>query len=221
MEVFEIDEFVSDPATEFGFAKTSIKNARVGTFGASELVSVGDMVFVISGDRVFPRTVVEDVYYENETGVMSSDVLGRMFLLDQPTSVVSGGMVMNGAGELVGVMADGEIVRPLHHLTPALEEVLLTGEVDRPSMGISFIDVSRVLYSGDEFREGLKITKVTRESVADVAGLRVNDVILKVNGRSVNELPLAEYVVAGKVGTELQLSVMRGETEEEIFVTIR
>lgn len=218
--IYDVGTVVEDPATEYSFAKTNIQSARVSTFGSFDAVATGDLVFVISNDKIYPRTIVDDTYYVNETSVMSSDTLARFFALDQDVSVSPGAMVTNTAGELIGVMADNQNVRPLNHITSALESVLLEGNIQRAEIGVRFRDISRLVDEGEDFREGLRVVSVDRFSQARLSGLQVDDVILRVQGQPADTKPLAEYVVTSKIGEQIQLQVQRGETEIEMFVIL-
>ncbi|NQV12178.1 serine protease [Candidatus Uhrbacteria bacterium] len=217
---YQVDTLVEDPATEYSFAKTKIASARVGTFGSSDTVASGDLVFVVSGDAIYPRTIISEMHYEDETNTLSSDVLSRLFSIDQDVSVSPGAMVTNAAGELIGVMADTQTIRPLTHITSALEDVLQNEEIHRTKLGVLYRDIVRIVDEDENFREGLRIVSVDRQSPADKAGIKVDDVILRVQGLPVDTKPLSEYVVLGKVGERIQLQVQRGETEIEIFVTL-
>ncbi|HJN85472.1 MAG TPA: S1C family serine protease [Patescibacteria group bacterium] len=219
-EVHDISEFVQDPASEYGFAKTTISDARVGTFGSSVSAAQGDYVFVISGEVVYPRTISNENNYDNELSVASGDVLSRSFLLDQAVDVPVGAMVTNAVGELIGLMIDGDTVRPLHHMTPALETVLLDGEVNRAKIGMQVRDVMRIVDVDEEFREGWRVVSLDRRGAAEKSGLLIDDVIMRIQGQNVGAMPLAEYVATGKVDGQIQLHVQREETEIEIFVTL-
>ncbi|MBT6254134.1 PDZ domain-containing protein [Candidatus Uhrbacteria bacterium] len=219
-DVYDIEEFVVDAASEYGFAKTTISDARVGTFGSSASVAQGDLVFVISGETVYPRTIANENNFANETWVASGGILARSFLLDQVVDVPAGAMVTNSVGELIGLMKDGETVRPLHHMTPALETVLLDGEVDRAKIGLQVRDVMRVVDADEEFREGWRVVGLNNRGAAQKSGLLLDDVIMRIQGQPVGATPLAEYVATGKVGGQIQLHVQREETEIEIFVTL-
>ena len=217
-ELFEIGSGVVDPATGYRFVKTEIQEVRVGTFGASEQVRAGDLVYVVFDGRIMPRTVLDEQAYVAERAVQSSDQLDRRFLLDQVVDVPSGAVVTDGAGALLGVMDTELLVRPLHHLTSALESVLLVGDIDRPALNVQTMDVSRVVLEHPA-REGLIVQRVG-VGPAREAGLLLGDVIVRVQGESVHALPLSEFVARAAVGETLVLSVDREGTMEEISVTL-
>lgn len=219
-EVYNIDKFVPDSETGYGFAKTKISSSRVGVFGSSDNVTSGDLAFVVSGTAIYPRTIVSGEYYPSETMLFSSDALTRLFSLDQAVDTEPGAMVTNAVGEIIGFMADSKTVRPLHHVTSVLENVLLSDDLSRSSIGLQYVDIVRVADPAEDFREGFRVVKIERGSTAEKSGLEVGDVILRIQGQSVDVKPLSEYVATGKAGDKIQLNINRSATEMEIFVTL-
>jgi S1-C subfamily serine protease len=217
--VYDIDDVVGDKGTSYSFAKTEVLSARVGTFGSSISVSTGDLVFVVTDNAVYPRTVANHVYYKNEGSYMSSDVLSRKFLLDSSVESLIGAQVTNSVGEIIGVMDSENTVVPFHHVTSVLESVLVGGKVERPSIGVDVQDVSRVIDIEDDYRKGWRVVGIKKGSPVIEAGLKVGDVILMIN-RTSSVTPLSEYIATAKAGDIIQMIVDRGETEIEIFVTL-
>ena len=68
---------------------------------------------------------------------------------------------------------------------------------------------------------GLRVVEVPPGGAADLAGLRVNDVIIGINGTSVRELDYESIVerLRGPVGSTVQLDVFRDAKVETMVVT--
>jgi len=221
-ELHEVTGWVDDPVTGFVFGRTDIDDARVDTFGSPLLVEAGDLAFVLYGDQVIPRTIASSEWYEDEGSLMSSDVMDRRFLLDQAVDLPEGAVVTDASGALIGVVSGSREVIPLHHFTSALESVLGGGDIVRGGIGIEYRDLSRVIIDDedDDLTSGYLVVLARPDGAADVAGVLGGDVILRVNGVSFEDRPLAEFVVTAMPGEELVLSVLREETEMEISVII-
>lgn len=65
------------------------------------------------------------------------------------------------------------------------------------------------------------VVRVLKDNPAEKAGVQVNDVILKVNDESTEDLTLNEVVnkIRGEAGTSVKLTVARSGGEEEISIT--
>lgn len=62
------------------------------------------------------------------------------------------------------------------------------------------------------------VTNIYKDSPADKAGMQLNDVLIKVDGKDIQGMDLNSVVsrVKGEKGTEVQLTVLRGEEEVEL-----
>lgn len=67
----------------------------------------------------------------------------------------------------------------------------------------------------------ITVSKVYKESPAEKAGMRAEDVLYKVEGQEVTGEDLEEVVadIKGEAGTEVHVTVLRGEAKEEIDLT--
>ncbi len=217
-ETLPITETVSDPVTDFVFIKADVDQVRVSTFGSSLRVTAGSPVFVVAGERVYPRILV-DTWVTNGEAVQTSDAYTRRFLIDAVVDAQSGALVADANGSVIGIMDGERQVQPLGHLIGGLDQVLSDGAVLRPALGVRVIDRSRVLKESAA-QQGLEVTSVSRSSAAQRAGLIVGDVIVRVQGQSVHDQTLDEWVLGASAGDALLLTVVRDETEEEISVTL-
>jgi serine protease Do len=70
-------------------------------------------------------------------------------------------------------------------------------------------------------KPGLEVGNVIVGSGAEKAGLRLNDVIIQVDGKDMNELEdLLKIIGEHKVGDTLKVKIMRGEEEKTVEVTL-
>jgi serine protease Do len=70
-------------------------------------------------------------------------------------------------------------------------------------------------------KPGLEVGNVVPGSGAEKAGLRLNDIILQVDGKDMNELEdLLSVINRHKVGDTLKVKILRGEEEREVKVTL-
>jgi S1-C subfamily serine protease len=145
----------------------------------------------------------------------------------------SGGAVINGRGEVVGV---SEAYIPptagavsLGFATPAAtvvevaDELLATGKASHPFIGIQpgtlTPEIAQKL--GVSRTSGVVVLEVVVPSPAADAGIKPGDVITAVNGK---ETPTSEAFIAelhsAKPGDKVNLTLLRNGVPQEIAVTV-
>ena len=119
---------------------------------------------------------------------------------------------------------------PINDAKADVASVLKTGKIIRPVVGIRFIPISSVLSLQTELNRdsGAYIPvgtanepTVIPDGPADKAGLKERDLIIKINGESVNaENTLPNLLIEHPPESEVTLTVLRGDEEIEIKVTL-
>jgi serine protease Do len=104
-----------------------------------------------------------------------------------------------------------------------MDEILSNGKVTRGFLGVSLqsIDYNLAKAFGLKKIEGALVTNISKNSAAERAGLQVEDIILKVNDRPVeNAASLRNAVYMLRPGTKVTLTVLRKDQQIQIPVTI-
>ncbi|MEO4055341.1 trypsin-like peptidase domain-containing protein [Solibacillus sp. CAU 1738] len=229
----------SDIWTDLAIISISSKNVTtVAKFGDSDVLKQGEAVIaignplglefygsvtagVVSGkDRSVPMDLNEDGYVDWNMEVLQTDAAIN------PGN--SGGALINLAGELIGInsmkIAESSVEGlgfsiPINSAIPIIEELELKGEVQRPAMGISLLDLTEVpafyqqqtLNIPEEVTTGVVITEVVKGSAADKAGAKQYDVIVEMDGKKIeNSIELRKHLYNEKeVGDKLKMKVYR------------
>ena len=114
---------------------------------------------------------------------------------------------------------------PINSAIPIITELERSGEVKRPTMGISLMDVTDVpsyyqqntLRIPPEVTTGVVVTQIVRGSAAEKAGMQQYDVIVEMDGIKIEDsIDLRKHLYNEKeVGDTLQIKVYRqGKLEE-------
>ncbi|WP_274308638.1 S1C family serine protease [Solibacillus daqui] len=229
----------SDMWTDLAIISISSKGIEtVAQFGDSDVLKQGETVIaignplgldfygsvttgVISGkDRSVPVDFNEDGVEDWSTDVLQTDAAIN--------SGNSGGALINIAGDLIGInsmkIAQSSVeglgfAIPINSAIPIIEQLERSGEVKRPTMGISLIDLAEVpafyqqqtLQLPQEVTGGVVISQVVRESAAEKAGLQQYDVIVEMDGKKIeNAIQLRKHLYNEKqIGDTLQMKVYR------------
>ena len=214
------------------------KVTAVAQFGNSEKLKQGETVIaignplgldfsgsvttgVVSGkDRTIPVDLNGDGQQDWQAEVLQTDAAIN------PGN--SGGALVNLAGDLIGInsmkIAQSSVegiglAIPINSAIPVIEDLEQFGEMKRPSMGVTLVDVTDVsafhqrdtLRLPEEVTTGVVVDEVVGESPADVAGLQRYDVIVEMDGEKIeNIIELRKHLYNEKeVGDSLTIKVYR------------
>lgn len=140
----------------------------------------------------------------------------------------SGGPLINIEGQVVGInsmkIAMNQVegmgfAIPSTDAIDIIEQLEQKGEVVRPTLGVSIVDlqmVSRAFRDSElqlpkEVKEGVLIAEVQPGHVAAKAGLQPKDVITEINGKKVaNSVELRRQLHNAKIGDEIEITYYRG-----------
>lgn len=84
----------------------------------------------------------------------------------------------------------------------------------------AYVGIGVTVESSDDLTDGVQITKVTPNSPAEEAGIEADDRIYAVEGETVESLGLdeAKNRIRGEEGTEVTLTILRGEKKFDVTV---
>jgi Do/DeqQ family serine protease len=203
--------------------------------GDSDAVEVGDLVLAIGNPFGVGQTVT--------SGIVSGLARNRIgegdfsFFIQTDASINpgnSGGALIDMAGELIGIntaiVSSGGGSNGIGFAIPAnLVKVFIAaaqgGEqgFNRPYIGASFEAVTSEMAEalGLKVARGALVTKIVADSPADKAGLKPGDVVLAVNGRSVEHPDALGYrLTTAGLGTTVKLTVSDNGAERELAMKL-
>ena len=234
-----------DPLTDLavlkidpGAAEGSLPHA---SFGRSDQLVVGDYVMAMGSPLALSRSVTLGIVSNTErvfTSGMGGDEIeemefdaGRTGLFTswiQHDALInhgnSGGPLVNLKGEIVGVNALGGnnigFAIPVSLARDVSRQLIDAGEVVRSDIGIAVKPIKR-----SEFREGVFVNSVAKDSPAGKAGLKAGDLITAIDGapvtvRFAEEVPaFIRSIAARPVGTPLAIEYSRAGQKATATVT--
>ncbi|PSL34368.1 serine protease Do [Planomicrobium soli] len=176
---------------------------------------------VISGtERAIPIDINEDGTEDWESEVIQTDAAIN------PGN--SGGALINSQGQVIGINSmkiaqdavEGiGLAIPINTAVPIIEDLETKGAVERPTMGVSIMDLQRVpmqyrqsqLKLPEEIEGGIVVQSVSPGSGAAEAGLEAYDVIVELDGKAITTvLDLRRHLYnETKVGDTVAIKVYR------------
>ena len=229
LAVLAIDDTGIDAVIEFGDSDVLKQGETVIAIGNPlGLDFYGSVTTgVVSGkDRAIPVDLNGDGLVDWQSEVLQTDAAIN------PGN--SGGALINLAGQLIGInsMKISEstvegigLAIPVNTAIPIIEDLEQNGKVNRPSMGITLIDLTDVpafhqketLKLPGEVTTGVVVDEVVKGSPAATAGMKSYDVIVEMDGEKVEStIELRKHLYNEKeTGDELKVKVYRqGEIVE-------
>lgn len=221
------------------------KELSAAKLGDSSKVRVGDKAIAI-GNALgqFQNTVTSGIisgYGRSvEAGTGSggdTESLQNLFQTDTAINQGnSGGPLVNINGEVIGintaVAGDGAenigFAIPINDVQGLVKSVLEKGKLERPYIGVRYISLNDdYAYEYNlNVKRGAYIAPSDEQSImpgspAEKAGLKEKDIIIKVNGTSVDENnSLTSLVGRHSVGEEIELTIVRDGKEQTVKVKL-
>lgn len=225
----------TDPATDLAVVKIEAKDLPEAPLGDSTTLQVGEPAIAIGNPlgMEFRGTVTVGIISALNRSI---EVGERKYTLIQTDAAInpgnSGGALVNADGEVMGINSAKIVTSgvegigfaiPINTAKPILEELAKRGVVARPYLGVTLIDKATADKMGFDMdlHGGVFMMKVLQNSPAGKAGIRPGDIILSFNGAKVtNAAELREKIAQCKVGSTVDVKVLRGEVEMTKKVTL-
>ena len=224
----------SDAATDIAVIKVDPQNLVELPIGDSDQVEVGDFVIAIGNPFGLGHTVTSGIVSAlGRTGINRN---GYEDFIQTDASINpgnSGGALVNMRGELVGINSaivsrtGGNVgigfAVPSEIARSIMRQILDFGEVRRGLLGVSIqtIDAESAKALGAEVDSGALVSAIEPGSAAENAGLRVDDIIVRVNDKKIdNSRELANAIGLKGSGEIIDIEFVRDGTTRKLKATL-
>ncbi|MDQ1853090.1 MULTISPECIES: serine protease HtrA [Bacillus] len=231
----------SDSLTDLAVLQISDDHVtKVANFGNSSDLRTGETVIAI-GDPLgkdLSRTVTQGIVSGVDRTVSMSTSAGETSINVIQTDAAinpgnSGGPLLNTDGKIVGInsmkISEDDVegigfAIPSNDVKPIAEELLSKGQIERPYIGVSMLDLEQVPQNyqegtlglfGSQLNKGVYIREVASGSPAEKAGLKAEDIIIGLKGKETDtgsELRNILYKDA-KIGDTVEVKILRNGKE--------
>src|SRR5688572_1864473 len=212
----------ADKATDIAVVRIEGKGLPVVKLGDPSQIKVGEWVLAIGSPFGFENTVTAGIVSATSRSLPD----GTYVPFIQTDAAVnpgnSGGPLFNLKGEVIGINSQIysrtggfqgiAFAVPIDVASNVKQQLVANGSVQRGRLGVSIQEVSQSLAQsfGLDRPRGALVAQVEKDSPAEKAGIKPGDVLLGVNGKTVErsaEVP--PLVAAVKPGTKATLDVWR------------
>lgn len=228
----------SDSSLDLSICKISVKNLPYANLGDSSNVHVGEQVYAI-GNPIgyeFQRTVTSGIISatdrtvridENDQSVYMEDLIQTDATINPGNS---GGPLINLDGNVIGITsvkitsAEGiGFAVPINITKPIIEAYMKEDKFEEATLGIFAYDKNIIPYIDEkaEVTQGIYVGQIAIDSNAAKTGLKIGDVITKIDDLKLNKMcDLRCYIYTKKPGDEVNLTILRNNKEQQVKVTL-
>ncbi len=233
----------TDATTDLALIKIDANNLQPITIGNSEALKLGEWVLAIGNPYSLTNTVTAGIVSAKARSVTGNSNGIESFI--QTDAAInpgnSGGALVNARGELVGInamiysqtgsYAGYGFAIPTTIVNKVVNDIKQYGQVQRAMLGVKGKDVDSYLEqleaNGEDVPDlgtttGIYVAELSKNSAAAEGGIAVGDVIIAVDGKTVNKFgELQEVLASHKPGDKVRVTVVRNKKHQDVTVTLR
>lgn len=233
----------TDPSTDLALVKIDEKELPYIDFGNSDDVKIGEWVLAVGNPFNLTSTVTAGIVSakSRSINILQRNSQKEIFPLEsfiQTDAAVnpgnSGGALVSSTGALIGIntaiasrtgsYTGYSFAIPSNIVKKVTEDLLEFGIVQRAFIGVSIQDVNQTIANDYNLPnlKGVLVNGVSELGAAKAAGIKVNDVILKVGNVEVNDVPeLQEQIGNFRPGEKANITIRRGNDVKSITIALR
>ena len=222
-----------DKQSDIAVLRIDAKNLPAVKIGDAKELKVGEWVIAIGSPFGFENTVTSGIV----SGKARSLPDGTYVPFIQTDVAVnpgnSGGPLFNMKGEVVGVNSQIfsrtggymglSFAIPIDVAVNVKEQLVAHGTVTRGRIGVHIQEINQTLAQSFGMNEskGALVSKVEPGGPADKAGIRSGDVILSVDGESIDQMAELPTVIGSKKpGSKVSIDIWRDGKQKQIDIVI-
>ncbi len=236
--VFSAQVIGKDPTTDIALLKIKAENLPFVRYGNSDDLRLGEWVLAVGNPFNLTSTVTAGIVSAKgrSLGILDSEYRIESFIQTDAALNMgnSGGALVNTKGDLVGITsaivspsgayAGNSFAIPINIVRKVVEDLKEFGEVQRAIMGVSISDVTSEDAEKQRLNEvrGAVIKGVNDGGSAKEAGLKENDVIIRVNSVDVgSSAELQEQIGKFRPGDKVTVTYIRDGKQNTVPVVLK
>lgn len=230
---YEAEIVGTDEQTDLAVIKINKDGLTAAELGDSDSVQVGEFCMAIGNNLGLGTTVTDGIVSAVNRTVTDED--GNSYTAIQTNAAInsgnSGGALVNSQGQVIGIntlKVSGDGVEgvgfaiPINSTKDIYSQLIEFNKVKRPYLGIGGIDVTEDMAKEYNLTVGVYVKTLENFGAAERAGIKVGDVITKVDGQEIKNMDeLNEIKNKKEIGDKIKLTVWRNGETLDIDVTLQ
>lgn len=224
----------TDPQTDLAIVKVEARGLPAIKMGDSTKLKVGELVIAIGNPFGLGNTItmgIVSAVKRSRVGIAEYENFIQTDAAINPGN--SGGALVNIHAELVGIntaifsTTGGNVgigfAIPSSLARSVMDSIIKYGKVVRGWLGVSIQDLTPELakHFDIEVGRGALVTDVVKDSPAEKSGFQRGDLIVKFEGRPVEDATTLKNMVGGKMpGTNVKINIIRNGKEKTLSVKL-
>ncbi len=225
-----------DTRTDLAVLKVDASGLTAATFGNSDQIQVGEQVLAIGnpGGIEFSGSVSSGIVSALNRTVTSENGYSMQYI--QTDAAInpgnSGGALVNMYGQVVGITSSKIAATgyegmgfaiPVNTAKPIINDLIQYGYVqNRVKIGLSVSEISSTQASARGYPSGLLVASVDSSSDAAAKGLKVNDIITKIDGKTASSYDaFYKEMSTHKAGDTVKLTVFRISDKSTFEISVK
>jgi serine protease Do len=227
-----------DPSSDLALLKIKAENLPFIKYGDSNKLKIGEWVLAVGNPFNLTSSVTAGIVSAKgrSLGLNEGDYRIESFIQTDAALNMgnSGGALVDTNGSLVGITsailspsgayAGNSFAIPVSIVKKVIDDLKEYGQVQRALIGVNIKDVE--YEDAEKFNlkdvKGILITNVMENGSAESAGLKENDVIVKLDGQDVNSVgELQEEVGKHRPGDKAAITYLRNGKENTVTIVLK
>jgi serine protease Do len=223
----------TDPVTDIAVLRIAAKDLPVVRLGDSRRLEVGDPVMAIGSPYGFEQTATSGMVSAKGRSLPGDAVVPFIQTDAAVNPGNSGGPLFDAGGAVIGVnsqiysQSGGfqglSFAIPIDVALKIKDQIVATGKATHARLGVTVQDVNQTLAESFGMKKpgGALIANVGKDSAAASAGLKAGDVVLEVNGETVERSGMLSSLIGlSTPGEKVRLKVWRDKAARDIEVKL-
>ena len=237
-EIYSGNVTWADSDLDLAIVKINAKGLKYLELGDSDKIKLGQEVCAI-GNPIgieFQRTVTAGIISGLDRTIKIEDTNGEAYMEDliqtdaSINSGNSGGPLIDKDGKVIGInsikitSAEGiGFAIPINIIKPVIESYIQNDKFEEAYLGIFAYDteVNKYLNSNLDFNNGIYVVKISSDGPAAKSGLKVGDIITKIDDYTINKMSeLRNYIYTKAPNDKVVLTINRNNKEYTVNITL-
>lgn len=236
-DTYNVEKVYIDPANDFAILKIDQtghqgKELPQLNLGDSDKIKVGQTVIAIGNSLgEFGNSVTKGVISGLKRGIVAGGFRGGENLENviQTDAALnpgnSGGPLLNLSGDVIGInvaITQGAqnvgFALPINNLKTVIDTFQKEGKISRPYLGVEYMQITKDVSEKRALPVGAFVRDIVDGSPAEKAGIKIGDIILKVDGVRLNDTDktLSKVVSAIPIGKDIEILLDRNGRETTV-----